>query len=127
MTKIAVYGSLRQGFGNHRLIEHCKLLSTEVVNIPYKMISLGGFPGLVPSDKDYEITIEIYEVDDSAYKSVERLEGYPSFYNKAIIGTTLGEIEIYVLNDPERYYRGATVESGDWTAYKTAQYKENYG
>jgi gamma-glutamylcyclotransferase (GGCT)/AIG2-like uncharacterized protein YtfP len=123
MTKIAVYGSLRKGFGNHRLIDHCELLSTEVVKIPYKMVSLFGFPGLLPDNKENNITIEVYEVDDETYRRVERLESYPTFYDKRIINTTLGEMEVYVLADPSRYQNAPLVESGDWTAYNIEEIK----
>ena len=128
MKKIAVYGSLREGHGNHRaLLSASKKLSTEVVNIPFKMISLGGFPGLVPSeDGDNEITIETYEVDDRTYDRVEHLEGYPHFYQKATITTSQGDMEIYVLESP-RYKQNATyVENGDWNSHYQKRYAEVY-
>ena len=118
MTKIGVYGTLRKKFGNWSWALNCEPLSTETVNIPFKMISLGGFPGLVPSKENHDIVIEIYEVDDHQYKAIERLEGYPRFYQKALISTSMGEIEVYVLNDKE-YQNYPVVESGDWKEYKT--------
>jgi len=125
MKKIAVYGTLREGFGNHRIIQDQDLLSKEVVTIPFRMISLGGFPGLVPSDTMNEITIEVYSVDDSSYRSVEILEGYPSFYQKAIIPTSHGDAEAYVLLH-ERYQSSSrnVVEGGDWVEFikKTVTY-----
>lgn len=116
MNKIAVYGSLRKGRGNHRVILGSTQLSEEVVNIPFYMVSLGGFPGLIPSEENHDITIEVYEVDEPTYKSVERLEGYPRFYQKAKIQTSQGEAEIYVLEDPH-YAQAPRVESGDWSAH----------
>lgn len=121
MRKIAVYGSLRKGLGNHRLIEDSTQLSTEEVEIPYKMISLGGFPGLIPSDTLNKIKIELYEVTDHTYRRVEMLEGYPSFYQKNIIKSSLGEVEVYVLEDP-RYQSSNPVESGDWVGHLANKY-----
>ena len=120
---IAVYGSLRKNMGNHGLISHSTLLETTTVSLPYKMISLGGFPGLIKSDQNNEITIELYEVDDTTYKRVERLEGYPSFYDKHNFSLKGYEkpIEIYVLNETDKYYSkfGSTEEHiSDWTKYK---------
>lgn len=113
MKKIAVYGSLRKGRGNHRLIEHSNQLSQEVVSIPFRMVSLGGFPGLLPDEQDNDIVIEVYEVDDQTYKNVERLEGYPRFYQRTDIQTSQGEAGIYILEDP--YYKDSpAVKSGDW-------------
>lgn len=122
MTKICCYGTLRFGFGNWSWALNCEPISTETVNIPFKMISLGGFPGLVPSDENHDITIEIYEVDEHQYNSIERLEGYPKFYQKALIPTSLGEVEVYVLNDKE-YQNYPVVESGDWKEFKSNMVK----
>lgn len=114
---IAVYGSLRKGLGNHRVLGDSKLLSTERVKIPWRMVSLSAYPGLVPSDKIEDIVVELYEVTESTYRGVECLEGYPSFYQKALIPTSLGEVEVYVL---ERGYDDyPPVKSGDWVKYLT--------
>jgi gamma-glutamylcyclotransferase (GGCT)/AIG2-like uncharacterized protein YtfP len=102
---VAVYGSLLSGLGNHGVISDGELVSTEVIMLPYQMISLGGFPGLVKSEDEHKALIEIYEVEADTYRSVEQLEGYPSFYDKALVNTSLGEVEIYVLNG-EAYSRG---------------------
>ena len=120
---IAVYGSLRKNMGNHGLISHSTLLETTTVSLPYKMISLGGFPGLIKSDQNNEITIELYEVDDATYKRVERLEGYPSFYDKHNFSLKGYEkpIEIYVLNEKDGYYSKYGKENThilDWVKYK---------
>lgn len=122
--KIVTYGSLRLGHGNNRLLRDSELKSTEVINIPYRMISLGGFPGLIPSDENHDITVEIWEVNDCTYKSVEILEGWPSFYQKALVPTSLGEVEVYVLESP-RYQSGYnSVESGDWNEFYKRRYAE---
>jgi len=111
------------GFGNNRLLSDSRLVSTEIVNIPWRMVSLGGFPGLVPSKKEnHDIVIEIYEVDDSTYQRVEYLEGYPSFYQKASIPSTEGDVEIYVLEAP-RYAKNETVENGDWVKFNEIEYE----
>lgn len=125
--RIAVYGTLRKGFGNNRyFLNGLTPLSREIVNIPFTMVSLGGFPGLVPSETPNNITIEIYEVTDAVYKSIEQLEGYPSFYQKATITTSLGDMEIYVLLG-SRYKTLPVVKSGDWAEYngiEVALYEE---
>lgn len=122
MKKIAVYGSLRMGHGNHRaLLSSSKKLITEIVNIPFEMISLGGFPGLVPSEINNDITIEVYEVSDDTYRRIEQLEGFPRFYQKATIPTSEGNNEIYVLEN-ERYRNGfERIENGDWNSYSKPQ------
>ena len=121
---IVTYGSLRKGHGNNRLLRDSELKSTEVINIPYRMISLGAFPGLIPSPENHDITVEIWEVNDYTYRSVECLEGWPSFYQKALVLTSLGEVEVYVLESP-RYQSGYdSVESGDWNEFYKRRYAE---
>ena len=122
MTKIAVYGSLRKNHGNWRWLLNCDPVKTEVVSIPFRMISLGGFPGLIPSAENHDITIEIYDVNDRTYQGIESLEGYPNFYQKAIIPSSEGDLEIYVLLD-KRYQRGYdSVENGDWNSHYSPRY-----
>lgn len=124
MYKIAVYGSLLEGLGNHPVIgrdEESKIISSEVVSIPYGMISYRAFPALVPSSENHNIFIEIYEVNEETYRRVERLEGYPTFYQKAIVNTTKGPVEIYVIQNEVPYEKqpeSQRVPSGDWREYK---------
>lgn len=94
---ICVYGSLRAGMGNHRVIEGSKKLSTETVQIPFKMIDMGSYPGLLETEENNAIVIEIYEVTPDTYKRVERLEGYPSFYDRKDVPTSEGMVGIYYL------------------------------
>lgn len=114
----AVYGTLRQGYGNHRLLDNkfCELLGTERTKPEWKMVSLGGFPGVIPGGKQ-EITIEVYRVNS---KDVEQrldwLEGYPSFYGKTTIETQFGTANMYILSE-EKYGQNRIVESGDWSAH----------
>jgi len=119
---IAVYGSLRFGHGNWRALLNCNPVKTEVVNIPFRMISLGSFPGLIPSTENTDITVELYEVDQETYNRIQQLEGYPNFYQKAIIATSLGELEIYVLLSPRYAVNPTFVENGDWNTYLTPRY-----
>lgn len=119
---VATYGSLRKNHGNWRYILNCDPIITEVVEIPFRMISLGSFPGLIPSDELNQITIELYDVNPQTYNRIEQLEGWPSFYQKALIPTSMGEVEIYVL-ESRRYQSGYdAVDSGDWNEF----YKRRY-
>jgi gamma-glutamylcyclotransferase (GGCT)/AIG2-like uncharacterized protein YtfP len=113
----AVYGTLRVGFGNNRLLnnEHCTYLGTEITAPKFHMVSLGGFPGVILNGKQ-SITIEVFRVNS---KDVEQrldwLEGYPSFYQKTVIDTQWGKTNMYILNDS--YLKNKQVESGDWAKY----------
>ena len=133
--KIAVYGSLRAGMGNNRVIDSSKLLSSENVSLPFEMIDLGSFPGLIKSNNINDIYMEIYEVDPTTYQRVERLEGYPSFYDRELIETSAGAAEVYFLpkdygREYERYPRVTkTNNSYDWVNHikrvKNSKFNQN--
>ena len=78
---IFVYGTLKNGWGNHRIIEDQKFIGwAESLQLKWQMYSLGGFPGILSGDK--RITGELYEVDDEAFARCDRLEGHPTFYKR---------------------------------------------
>lgn len=118
---IAVYGSLRKGLGNHRIIESdtTEYLGEFDSEPIYSMYTLGGFPGL-HENGNTSIKLEVYSVDDEVAQSVDWLEGYSpdrpaTFYDKKSIETPwgAGSIYIYMGNPGEEQL----VESGDWKEY----------
>jgi gamma-glutamylcyclotransferase (GGCT)/AIG2-like uncharacterized protein YtfP len=121
----AVYGTLRQGFGNHRLLdnEHCEFLGKDITKPELTMISLGGFPGVLPKGSD-SIVIEVYRVNSSQVEQqLNWLEGHkgkdhPSnFYNVTEIETKYGTANMYIL-DNEQYDGRQKVASGDWQKHR---------
>lgn len=88
---IFVYGTLKQGHGNHRLIHDQKFKGIGVSEENFQMYSLGGFPGVVAGSK--EIVGELYEVDDLAFERCDRLEGHPHFYKREQVQVMNEEFE----------------------------------
>jgi gamma-glutamylcyclotransferase (GGCT)/AIG2-like uncharacterized protein YtfP len=115
MTRVAVYGSLRKGLGNHHILGLSSFLGEVKEKVPAKMISLGGFPGLLKAEEEADLTYEVYKVTDSILDRLDRLEGHPSFYKRELIDTPLGEAWIYWLQE-ERINR-EEVEHGDWKRF----------
>lgn len=114
LGKVAVYGSLRQGMGNHRVLGDSPLLGQCRVT-GFEMFSLGGFPFVRHGDG--EITIEVYAVNEHTSMRLDNLEGYPSFYNRALIWTPYGPAWIYFIDRQET--TAPPVTHGDWVAYRT--------
>lgn len=115
---VAVYGTLRHMFGNHRRLEGATRQEDGQIVGQYRMVSLGGCPGLV---KDGELTgavVEIYEIDtDARIRSLDQLEGYPSFYDREVVTLEDGrECWVYFL-DAQRWGRHETIDSGDWAEH----------
>jgi gamma-glutamylcyclotransferase (GGCT)/AIG2-like uncharacterized protein YtfP len=119
MNKVAVYGSLRKGLGNHRVLGESKLIGKEWIP-NYEMFSLGSFPGI--RDGKGAIYVEIYEVDSDTLERLDTLEGYHAknsvnnFYDKEEVSTKFGDALIYTLQG-ERYKRSPIVSSGNWKAH----------
>ena len=116
---VAVYGTLRKGQGNHRLLAHVKEHRLGTVD-GFKMYHLGGFPAL-QHDVGTAV-VEVYEVDQETMRSLDWLEGYrgkdqTNFYNREITEVNLesGEVVdawIYFIDDDMQHR--SVIESGDW-------------
>ena len=93
---VAVYGTLKKGFGNHRIIEHCKYIGSDLLE-GFDLYDLGPFPGVVKGND--KVFVEIYQLDNEGTKrSLDQLEGYPVLYNKNTVFTNFGPATIYIYN-----------------------------
>lgn len=116
---VAVYGSLRKGFGNSYHLDGANFLGECKTNAECTLYSLGYFPGLT-FEGDTEVVLEVYQVSDRGMaNSLDSLEGYPHFYNRKQIDTIYGKAWVYYMEPSDRYIQSGTkVESGDWAEFK---------
>ena len=127
MRKIGVYGSLRAGMHNHDLLNNSQLVETKIVSVPFKMVSFGNYPALIPDEnRNHDVVFEIYDVNDDVYRNIEMLEGYPDFYQKALQTDGKDEFgvfqifEYYFVPDVEKYYQSRFEDEEhiqDWVEY----------
>lgn len=110
---VFVYGSLKRGFGNHQQLDTSEYLGNHITDPKWTMVSLGGFPAVVPVG-DTEIKGEVYRVDDKTLRGLDYLEGFPRFYQKATIPTKYGEATMYIMED-RRITEDNVVPEGVWT------------
>lgn len=122
---VAVYGSLRKGLGNSRLLEGSKYVGEFDTKPEYDLYSVGGaYPGMV-KDGSTSIKMEVYEVNEYTANRLDILESYQpgneseNHYNKIRIETPFGEANTYIYNYPTQ--RLVKVESGDWLSFKKQQ------
>lgn len=116
---IGVYGTLRKGCGNHRIMGDSKLLGTVVTSAKFTMYNNGHFPYVYPKGKT-PLTLEIYNVEDqNTLRHIYGLEGYTgernnpkNWYDTVDVETEFGLAEIFVCKTPQKL---PIVESGDWT------------
>lgn len=88
--RVFVYGTLKKGHGNHRLLENSKFLGRCVINGKHRLVSLGGFPGLVAAeeeDAERGVSGEVYQVNEETLLSLDFLEGHPRFYERRKVPT----------------------------------------
>jgi len=120
---VFVYGSLLAGLGNHRLLRDsgARLVCEASTGAArFTMLDLGAFPGVVEGG-DQRIAGEIYEVSDACFARLDQLEGYPHFYTRKRVRTSVGvRAWIYLLANP-RCRSEELVPAGQWRAHFTAK------
>lgn len=82
MTHIVfVYGTLKHGLSNSRLLRQAEFLGPAVTVKEYMMVDTGGFPMCFPSGSQaHRVVGEVYAVTPDELKSLDRLEGHPVFF-----------------------------------------------
>lgn len=79
---VFVYGTLKRGYGNHRVLGSAKFVGEgKTVSGAYKMLD-GGFP-MVLSGGLFHVKGELFEVsDEQTMRNLDRLEGVPTLYTR---------------------------------------------
>ena len=116
LTRVFVYGTLKQGRGNHCLLANSKFVSQGRTDIQYHMRCNGGFPSVFKSSfEGGSICGEIYEVCEDTLHQLDTLEGVASgmyFREEVIIRTEFGAptvAHIYFRNNESLEVGGTTV------------------
>lgn len=86
---VFVYGTLRKGYWNHRLLEHIDTFDAALTVEEYKMYA-SGIPYVI-DERDTRIVGELYKVDEETLMYLDGLEGHPNAYERKVIEVeTLG-------------------------------------
>ena len=115
-TLVGVYGSLREGLSNHRLLQDAEFVGIDNLPAEYGMVSLGGFPGVF-KDGTSAIVLELYLVDDQGVARLDQLEGNGSFYTREQVLTDGNALPWVYLLPKEHYKDNEPVAGGDWKAF----------
>ena len=112
MNIVFVYGTLKEGEGNHRLLETAEFIREDQLK-GWDMYSLGGFPAITQGSG--EIYGELYAVDDATMQRLDVLEGYPSFYNRMLVKTRAGiRAWVYYIEQLEKRMTLGKLDTGVW-------------
>lgn len=113
MFRVFVYGTLKQGHGNHCVMpKGSSFVSRGKYN--GKMVTLGGFPGVLKGTEG-ETKGELWDVP--TIHPLDSLEGNGSFYTREekAISTDEGEEQAWIYLLPkEDYGHLKLVEGGEW-------------
>jgi|TARA_B110000908_G_scaffold36340_1_gene43566 gamma-glutamylcyclotransferase (GGCT)/AIG2-like uncharacterized protein YtfP len=108
---VAVYGTLKKGYGNHRLLESSTFIgSGETVN-KYRLC-ISGLPFLIAgeSSEGHNIDVEVYDCNAFEMYDLDLLEGHPRFYKRELTEVKVnGESVsawVYFVPDNQNYNSG---------------------
>lgn len=118
LIRFAVYGTLKSGYGNNRLLENAKFVGMHVTEPEYTMYH-SGFP-IVCEGGTTAITCEIWETTDPTVEGhVNSLEGFSgikksshNWYDRKTIQTKYGPAEMFVMYGKKEL---KIIPSGIWS------------
>lgn len=118
---IVVYGTLKQGYHNHRLLEHPSVTFLgEIVTEPqFTMLNHGGFPAVMVGGTT-PIKGEVYAIKNKEIlNNIYSLEGYTgvrdhpnNWYDTLAIQTDWGLAEMFIFKNNNLNL--PVVETGEW-------------
>lgn len=100
---VAVYGTLKRGYGNNRLLSSSEFVCDDLVK--GFLLNYSGSPGSFPvamPDENSSIKVEVWNIgdDESTLRSLDSLEGVPYMYERHTVQTEDGlTCEMYVGTD----------------------------
>jgi len=109
---IFVYGTLRRGGVNHHLLAEAALCGAHATPSRYRMLNLGAYPGVVEGGST-AIIGEVYRVTRKQFADLDRLEDWPTLYNRKLIDSPWGKAWIYLYRGNRR--NRAVIPGGDWS------------
>lgn len=85
-----VYGTLKKGYGNHRIIEGAFPLGPGTVK-GMAVYDGPGFPYATLGEPDEQVVGEVYACTPEMARRMDILEGYPHHYDRAKVNVLVGE------------------------------------
>ncbi len=112
-ARVFVYGTLKRGFWNHRLLSDGRACFIGRDRVKGQMHSLGAFPSVALTTKG-TVHGEVYEVTADTLARLDLIEGVPRFYQRTRVRMSTG-MEAWIYNmEPERLAGRERVPSGCW-------------
>ena len=113
-VRVFVYGSLKQGQVNNRVLADAELLGRCYLEGKYTMVDLGWYPAVIPGgDTERRIFGEVYRISEDHLDALDMIEGHPTYYERHKINTPWKNAWCYFLPD-DYLSAGSEIESGMW-------------
>lgn len=110
---VAVYGTLKQGFGLHDTLRPYTFKGNMWLK-NYIMLSLGAYPAAVPYE-GYDALAEVYEITPETLRTLDQVEGVDSdLYRRQTVVTQWGPAEVYYMPGTRLRENDRIVSSGVW-------------
>lgn len=109
---IFVYGTLKKGFSNHRLLEGAEFAGNAKTLEKFSLYE-SGIPYVFKDETVSHIYGELYQLDELTLENIDGLEGHPDWYRRKEVDvlTENGEtITAWLYFYPEK--RGKLVKTG---------------
>ena len=121
--KFFCYGTLKSGGHFHHYLKGCPFVGN--AKIRGTMFSLGDFPAVVLVGTT-DIHGEVYEIDGDVLEKLDRLEGYPGFYDRQVMHTSLGDAVVYFHQWDGSMDNCPVVRNGNWPVGTGAEHEQQY-
>lgn len=115
---VAVYGTLKQGFGNHRLLKDATFIGEGKTKDKYRLC-VSGLPYMIKGEHSAgkNAVVELYDCNPLEMYNLDILEGHPRFYKREKIDVLVNEkvynAWVYFVPNNSHYNNGEYVESYD--------------
>jgi gamma-glutamylcyclotransferase (GGCT)/AIG2-like uncharacterized protein YtfP len=111
--RVFVYGTLLRGEHNHMFLRNSQFIG-EAQTVPgFALYDLGYFPAMVRATEGV-VQGEVFEVDDAALRALDRLEGYPILYLRALIDLADGSQALAYFQTQDQVRGRPRIPCGAW-------------
>ena len=120
LTRVFVYGTLKSGHGNNRLLRGSELVGMATTEEPMGFYGKGiPFMFHEPAEGHEAVKVrgELWDVDNETLKALDQLEGHPTWYRREITslrddyGNRVHAYAYFMQGDPSTSY-GLPIKSG---------------
>lgn len=81
MLKMFVYGTLKRGHGNNRLMMNSKFIGEATTSEKFALYR-SGIPYVSSLEQLHQVHGELYEVPEEEVPRIDSLEGHPNWYER---------------------------------------------